>query len=630
MEITIDLTPEQAAEMEKAKQRKANAIDLDDPATNKPKSQATLLIEIGSQYRLFHDADRNAYAIVPRKGAMEVWPIRSEGFRHILAGEFFELTSKGFNRNAAGDALDTLEAKAIHTGQLHTVYLRVARVGGALYLDLCDEAWRVIEVRPEGWKILDRAPVHFIRKRGMEALPIPAGPGDLSHLASLINMDHEAGHFELIVSWMIGALRGRSPYPILVLQGEQGTGKSTASRIVRRFIDPSTVPLRAPPKEPRDLIVSAANNHLVCLDNLSGINAEISDCLCRFATGGGLDLRKLYTDSDSVMIDIQRPVLVNGIDDIAHRPDLAERAVILHLPVLEAPTRVMESKLWEEADRHSPAIMAGLLNALSAALANEATTHLARKPRMADFAVWATAAEAATPWPRGGFMAAYEAMRGRAVEEGIEASPVGSVLVDYLRSLSPINRWSPTPTHLYETLTAKAGDRARSQAWPRTPRGMGQALNRIAPNLRAIGITFTKKHNDDRSYQFIVSDIVHPAKQAPEAPQAPKPAPGKASGAGASPAHPGVQAHRSAEAPDRKTEAPDDLRSKSNDLSATGAKGASTGDCTTMTAKQFTSIGGVVPDLVSPIVFKDINGTTGNQSFCDGEIIDGECAEVVA
>ena len=590
MEITLDLTPEQEAAMDSAKQRKANAIDLDDPATNKPKSQATLLIEIGSQYRLFHDADRNAYAIVPRKGAMEVWPIRSEGFRHILAGEFFELTSKGFSRNAAGDALDTLEAKAIHTGKQHTVYLRVARVGGALYLDLCDDAWRVIEVRPEGWKILDRAPVHFIRKRGMEALPIPSGFGDVGHLANLINMDHASGHFELVVSWMIGALRGRSPYPILVLQGEQGTGKSTASRIIRRFIDPSTVPLRAPPKEPRDLIVSAVNNHLVCLDNLSGINAEISDCLCRFATGGGLDLRKLYTDSDTVMIDIQRPVLVNGIDDIANRPDLAERAVILHLPVLEAPTRVMESKLWEEADKHSPAIMAGLLNALSAALANEATTHLERKPRMADFAVWATAAESALPWERGGFMTAYEAMRERAVEEGIDSSPVGSVLVEYLLGLSPITSWSPTPTHLFQTLSEKAGERARSQAWPRTSKGMGMALNRIAPNLRAIGITFTKKHTDDRSYRFVVGGNVQSSEKAPEAPESPKPAPGKASGAGASPAHPGGQAHRSAEAPERKAEAPDVLPIKISELGATGGSGAFSGQCTTtMSAKQFTS-----------------------------------------
>ena len=555
----------------------AEPIDLIDPVSGKPKSQATLLIELGSRYRLFHDPDHTGYAIVPRNGAREVWPIRSQGFRRILAGEFFSLTSKGFNRNAAADALDTLEAKAVHTGEQQAVHLRVARTDGALYLDLCDAAWRVIEVKPDGWRILDQSPVHFIRKQGMLPLPNPCGQGDIARLLDLINLDESVGHFELVVGWMLGAMRGRGPYPILVLQGEQGTGKSTGSRIIRRFIDPSTVPLRAPPKEPRDLIVSAINNHLVCLDNLSGINAENSDCLCRFATGGGLDMRKLYTDTESVTIDIQRPVLVNGIDDIAHRPDLAERAVILHLPVLDAPTRVTESKLWEEVKKHSPAIMAGLLDALVAALANEASTDLVQKPRMADFATWVTAAESALPWSRDSFMSAYKSMMAHAIEEGLEASPVGSVLVEYLRGLSPITAWSPTPTHLLQTLTTAAGDRSKSYAWPRTPRGMGKALNRIAPNLRAIGITWTKKDNDDRSYRFTVQS----PEKAPDTPEAPQPAPHMGFRAGTSPAHTGGPAHPS-------TEAPVDTSSKNNDLGESGAKGASFADCTTMTAKEFT------------------------------------------
>lgn len=565
----------------------AEPIDLFDPVTNKPKSQATLLIEIGSRYRLFHDQDRNGYAIVPRNGAQEVWPLRSQGFKHILAGEFFTLTSKGFNRNAAGDALDTLEAKAVHMGQQQAVYLRVARANGAVYLDLCDEGWRVIEVRPEGWQILDRSPVHFIRKKGMLPLPVPAGAGDLGLLAEVINIDVEAGHLELIVGWMLGALRGRAPYPILVLQGEQGTGKSSGSRIIRRFIDPSTVPLRAPPKEPRDLIVSAVNNHLVCLDNLSGINAEISDCLCRFATGGGLDMRKLYTDDESVMIDIQRPVLVNGIDDICHRPDLAERAVILHLGPLNQTSCVTESKLWETVDQHSPAIMAGLLDALSAALANEATTHLPRKPRMADFAVWVSAAESATPWPPGGFMDAYEEMRSKVIEEGIDASPLGSVLVEYLRGLSPNTRWSPSATHMYETLTAKAGDRTKSQAWPRTPRGMGTALKRIAPNLRAIGITYTREENHDRLYRFVVNDIVQPQKDAPHTPHSPQPGNGAGYSRGTSGAE--VESGADCSTPSHASAPTSAPPEPSNDggPGERGKWGKTYDDCTSMSSKQF-------------------------------------------
>ncbi len=541
------------------------AIDTED-SDGKKKSQATLLIELASRYALFHDADRNAFGIVPRGEVREVWPVRSIGFKHILAGEFFRLTGKGFNRNAAGDALDTIEAMAVHTGAQHPVYLRVARAGEALYLDLCDDAWRVVEVTATGWRILDRSPVHFIRKPGMAPLPLPEGPGDIGLLRGLVNLDEAAGHFELVVGWMLGALRGKSPYPILVLQGEQGTGKSSGSRIIRRFIDPSTVPLRAPPKEPRDLIVSAVNNHLVCLDNLSGLNAELSDCLCRFATGGGLDLRKLYTDGESYMVDIQRPVLVNGIDDICHRPDLAERSVILHLGVLDQTSCVTESKLWEEVDKRSPAIMAGLLDGLSAALANEATTHLERKPRMADFAVWVTAAEPAMPWGPGGFMAAHQAMRGRAIEEGIDASPVGSVLVEYLRGLHPVTAWSPTATHLYETMTKAAGDRAKSPAWPRTPRGMTQAIHRIAPNLRAVGITYSRDGSHDRAYRFIVQLPKNP----PHLPHVPEATAGAAWGRGTSGADTPTGADRYAPA---QSSAPPSAPLKPSNGAASGSRG---------------------------------------------------------
>ena len=548
-------------------------IDLED-AGGKKKSQATILIEIGSRYQLFHDADHEAYAVVHRNGAREVWPIRAKGFRHILASEFFSLTGKGFNRNAAGDALDTLEAKAVHTGKRHQVYLRVARTDEALYLDLCDDAWRIIEVRPDGWSILDRSPVNFIRKPGMEALPVPAGRGDLGKLATLVNVA-QRGQLELMVGWMLGALRGKGPYPILVLQGEQGTGKSSGSRIIRRFIDPSTVPLRSPPKEPRDLIVSAINNALVCLDNLSGVNAEISDCLCRFSTGGGLDLRKLYTDSESVMIDVQRPVLVNGIDDICHRPDLSERAVILHLGTLNQTSCVTESKLWKEVEERSPAIMAGLCDALSSALANECSIHLERKPRMADFAVWISAAEPKAPWERGAFMRAYDAMRGRAIEEGIDASPVGSVLVEYLRDLSPVTSWSLTATHLYQTLTAKAGDRAKSQAWPRSPRSMGQALARIAPNLRAIGITYSRDENHDRLYRF-----VHLPENPPLLPQTPQPSNDAGLSRGRTGAEPSTGAERSA--PAQRSAPPSAPLKPSNGAASgeRGRRGGNFGDCT--------------------------------------------------
>ena len=41
--------------------------------------------------------------------------------------------------------------------------------------------------------------------------------------------------------------------PVIVLSGEQGSAKSTFSSILRALLDPNTAPLRALPREDRDL-----------------------------------------------------------------------------------------------------------------------------------------------------------------------------------------------------------------------------------------------------------------------------------------------------------------------------------------------------------------------------------------
>ena len=60
--------------------------------------------------------------------------------------------------------------------------------------------------------------------------------------------------------------------------------------------------------------------------------ARISDALCRLASGGSLLVRQLYTDDTEVLFQAARPALLNGIEDVIGRPDLADRAIFLTLP----------------------------------------------------------------------------------------------------------------------------------------------------------------------------------------------------------------------------------------------------------------------------------------------------------
>jgi hypothetical protein len=293
-------------------------------------TQADMLIELAQSAELFHAPDGTGFADLDINGHRETWPIRAKGFRRWLARRFFEATQGAPSSEALQSALNVIEAKAHFDAPERVVYIRVGGLDGKLYLDLCDENWRAVEIDAPGWRVIDNPPVRFRRASGMKPLPIPASGGSVETLRSFLNVQSDAD-FVLVVAWALACLRNRGPYPVIVLSGEQGSAKSTFSAILRALLDPNTAPLRALPREDRDLFIAASNGHVLAFDNVSGLPAWISDTLCRLATGGGFAVRQLYTDQDEVLFDATRPVILNGIEDIVTRPDLADRAVFLTL-----------------------------------------------------------------------------------------------------------------------------------------------------------------------------------------------------------------------------------------------------------------------------------------------------------
>ena len=140
--------------------------------------------------------------------------------------------------------------------------------------------------------MIDNPPVRFRRAAGMQPLPMPVSGGSVEALRSFLNVQSDTD-FVLVVAWALACLRNRGPYPVIVLSGEQGSAKSTFSAILRALLDPNTAPLRALPREDRDLFIAASNGHVLAFDNVSGLPAWISDTLCRLATGGGFAVRQL-------------------------------------------------------------------------------------------------------------------------------------------------------------------------------------------------------------------------------------------------------------------------------------------------------------------------------------------------
>jgi hypothetical protein len=197
-------------------------------------------------------------------------------------------------------------------------------------------------------------------------------------------------------------------------------------------------------------------------------------------------VRQLYTDQDEVLFDAARPVILNGIEDVVTRPDLADRGLFVTLPSISEAQRRPEKELWREFELSRPRILGALLDAASRGLRALPRVHLDRLPRMADFAFWAAACETAL-WPVGTFSLAYAANRRAAIEDAIEADPVAACV----RALmAERGSWTGSAAVLLRVGVdpSRTGSSTSHADWPKNPRALGGRLRRAQTFLRALGI----------------------------------------------------------------------------------------------------------------------------------------------
>ena len=496
--------------------------DGDGPGDGVRKAQRDRLLEavLGAKVAFWQDADGTAYATVPASGdtGQQRYRIRSRRFALVVRDLYGQANQRqvggmglvipgSISDTALAETLPALEAIALR-GPVWEPDVRACHWQGAVWLDLGGPDWRLVRVDAAGWRVVPGADVPLLRPDGMRALPVPVvvAPGKrqatLATLRGLLNIgtDEADGQdkdgkphqpreraFKLVVAWLVAALHPTGPYPVLALDGEQGSGKSTCCRMLRRLVDPSKADLRAPPRHEDDLIVAATAARVLALDNVSFIEAETADALCRLATGAGLSKRKLYSDGDEHLVSVCRPILLNGIPSLLARGDLADRAVAITLPTIPDAQRKPEAEVWRDFEAAAPVILALLLDGLARALADMPTLRLDRLPRMADFARLACAAAPAFGWTQADMLDAIEGNRADAVEAVIEADPVAVAVRGFMEGQHG-RTWEGTASALLEIVNGLTPtEQQRERAYPKDAGRLSTRLRRIAPAMRRDG-----------------------------------------------------------------------------------------------------------------------------------------------
>jgi hypothetical protein len=523
----------------------AEAQEAEGPGDRESQAAAIARMAAESAAEAWHTPDGTAYVTVPLPATKsapphsENWPVKGHGsgaLRDWLTRLYYVATGRPPQGAALQSAVETIGAGARFDGAEHEVHLRLALHDGKVYLDLCAADWRVVEVDGVGWRVVPPPPgLKFRRRKGMLPLPEPQADTSgtvLSEFRALCNVPDD--DWPLVVAWLVMAGNPHGEYPILDLLGEFGTGKTNLCRMLRRVWDPNKSELRSQPRDERDLVIAANNSWVLALENISTLPTWLSNALCRISTGAAFSTRKLYEDDEEMLFEVERPALINGIEEVISRPDLLSRTIIAAVQPLR---RTLGRRgLMERFDAVHPRLLGRLLTAVSCALAARWHDREADGlPRMADFYNFITAAEPALSFAVGTFDIAY-----RRSIAGIHKRVLDddAYLVGWVVQLAG---FEGTATDLLARVNALAvtaeldpKELRRQGALPRKPRELADRLRRLGPNLRATEQADVRfGHDKHKNVGTIsISACEHTGGTAPPDPLAPRAQNERGTGAG--------------------------------------------------------------------------------------------------
>jgi len=301
----------------------------------------------------------------------------------------------------------------------------------------------------------------------------------------------------VLVGWIVAAMIPDIPHPILFLSGGQGTGKTTAATMIVDTFDKSDAPTRTQPRDPESYAVSVAGSWATVFDNVSKIPEWQSDAMCKTVTGDAFTKRRLYSDRELSVVSFRRVVAITTIDAGCVRGDLADRLVIVDLETIDK--RRTEHEIRARFEEIRPRLLGAFCELVSKARATLPSVTIDELPRMADFAKVLAAVDAVRGTRS---LETYLRQSQRLADEVIDGDPVGSAVAEWLEAtVGTVHTLNMK--ELRRALTAH--DSECAARLPRTDKGLGGVLRRLAPALRLRGLRIDPYRQTDKLRKWMLS-----------------------------------------------------------------------------------------------------------------------------
>jgi hypothetical protein len=443
---------------------------------------------------LFVDQHGEAHTLV---GGLAVPTSRVN--RH-LTKLLYDREGKAPSNDGLIGARRVLDMLAHESGDVRELHTRAAFHEGAVYYQLAPG--RVVRIDEKGYKLDPDPPVYFRAVKNLKPLPNPVAGGKLEDIAEWVNLKTDRDR-RLFLTYIVLVILPHISRPILEATGVMGSGKTTASRIAKRMVDPTSN--EAVTIDRRDFLQKAAHCYILMLDNQNSLPEWSQDTLCRLVTGESDSKRILYTDDEDLVWSMKRAVLLNGINSPSERGDVQDRTLPIELERIDTRKRLPEDDFWLQFALKHPELLGAVFDALAGALHERHTVKLEERPRLADWGLYAAALYQSQGWGVEQFVKDWEGVEKAQHQGTLDGSIVAQAVILYMKDKDRVELSAAKLHAALEDCASEDLSLKDDKTWPKTGRTLWKKIREVTPLLEAHGIRAFRK-NDNRAGRPIVLD----------------------------------------------------------------------------------------------------------------------------